>query len=133
MTYVRSQSWPGMSLAVCAFLALPAGAVRASSDQEPDVPEPVEVCLSCHAIAAGEPVLEGPTLWGVVGRRVASVEGFEYSDALRRLQGNWDRERLDRWLAAPQAYSPGTAMTLGGVRSAADRKVVLDFLETLRK
>jgi cytochrome c len=121
-----------MSLAACAFLALAAGAARASSDDGPDVPEPVEACLSCHTIAADEPLLEGPTLWGVVGRRVASVEGFEYSAALRKVQGRWDRERLDRWLTSPQAYAPGTLMTLGGVRSAADRKVVIDFLETLR-
>jgi len=43
-----------------------------------------------------------------------------------------DRERLDRWIAGPAAVTPGTKMTLGGVRSAADRKAVLDFLETLR-
>jgi len=127
------QGRASVALATFALLALSAGAVQASPDSDPEVPEPVEVCLSCHAIGANEPVLEGPTLWGVVGRPVASVPDFDYSDALRRLQGSWDRERLDRWLTAPQAFAPGTLMTLGGVRSAADRKVVLDFLETLRK
>jgi cytochrome c len=102
-----------------------------SPSAEDEVPEPVEVCLSCHAIRADEPALEGPTLWGVVGRRIASAPDFEYSDGLRRLQGNWDRDRLDRFLAAPQSYAPGVRMTFGGVRSAADRQVVLDFLETL--
>jgi cytochrome c len=111
--------------------------VAAASDPAPApsaedaVPEPAEVCLSCHAIRADEPALEGPTLWGVVGRPIASAPDFAYSDALRRLEGNWDRDRLDRFLAAPQAYAPGARMTFGGVRSAADRKVVLDFLETL--
>ena len=113
-------------------IALTPCAARAGSDEEgPEVPEPVEVCISCHAIAADEPVLEGPTLWGVVGRPVASVAGFEYSEALRAKGGTWTRERLDRWIAGPAAVTPGTKMTLGGVRSAADRKVVLDFLETL--
>ncbi len=103
----------------------------AAPSAEGAVPAPAEVCLSCHAIRADEPALEGPTLWGVVGRPIASAPDFEYSDALRRLEGTWDRSSLDRFLAAPQAYAPGARMTFGGVRSAADRKVVLDFLETL--
>jgi cytochrome c len=107
---------------------------RASPGDAPEaqVPEPVERCVSCHALTADEPALEGPTLWQVVGRPVASVPGFEYSDALESLGGVWTRERLDRFIAAPQAYAPGTLMELGGVRGAADRKMVLDFLETLR-
>ena len=87
--------------------------------------------LSCHSFGTDEPDLEGPPLRGVVGRAVASVADYEYSDALREKGGQWNRERLDRWIAGPQAVTPGTKMTLGGVRSAADRKVVLDFLETL--
>jgi cytochrome c2 len=32
---------------------------------------------------------------------------------------------------SPQTFAPGTLMTLGGVRNAADRQVVIDFLATL--
>jgi cytochrome c len=102
-----------------------------SAGSEIDVPEPVEACLSCHALEPGDEALEGPSLWRVVGRPVASLPGFEYSAALEALGGTWTRERLDRFLASPQAFAPGTRMELGGVRNAADRKVVLDFLETL--
>lgn len=117
-------------------VALRPGAVAMASDDEAgeidEVPEPAEVCLSCHTIDPDEPLLEGPTLWQVVGRPVASVPGFEYSAALRSRGGRWDRATLDSFLAAPQSFAPGTAMTLGGVRNAADRARVLDFLETLR-
>lgn len=125
---------PALFAALSAVLIAltPCTARAGSDDEEPEVPEPAEVCLSCHAIGPDEPVLVGPTLWGVVGRPVASVAGFEYSAALKAMGGHWDRARLDRWIAGPQAVSPGTKMTLGGVRSAADRAVVLDFLETLR-
>lgn len=121
-------------LAGLLLAATPTVAVNASPDGESaaSVPAAAEACLSCHAIAADEPALEGPTLWGVVGRRIASAADFEYSDALRRQQGAWDRAQLDRFLAAPQAFAPGTQMTLGGVRNAADRTAVIDFLETLR-
>lgn len=96
-----------------------------------EVPEAFEVCLSCHAYQPDEPELEGPSLWQVVGRRIASVHSFNYSAGLRKVEGHWDRATLDRFLAAPQAFAPGINMTFGGVRNAADRTVVLDFLETL--
>jgi cytochrome c len=125
-----------VSTAAAALACIAVSGARADDESAGDeygieVPEPVEVCLSCHAIHPDEPALEGPLLWQVFGRRIASLEGFEYSAALRKLDGTWDRERLDRFLAAPSAYAPGTRMTLGGVRSASDRKVVVDFLETL--
>lgn len=104
-------------------------AAWASSDAE--VPEAAEACLSCHAFQPGEPELEGPSLWGVVGRRIAGAPDYVYSDALRRQQGHWDRATLDRFLASPQEFAPGVNMTSGGVRNAAERKAVLDFLETL--
>lgn len=103
----------------------------ASSGNDLDVPEAAEACLSCHAIQPGEPELEGPTLWGVMGRRIAGAPDYVYSDALRSQQGYWDRATLDRFLASPQEFAPGVNMTFGGVKNAADRKVVLDFLETL--
>jgi len=105
-------------------------AAWASSDGE--VPKAAEACLSCHAFQPGEPELEGPTLWGVVGRRIAGAPDYVYSDALRSRQGHWDRATLDRFLASPQEFAPGVNMTSGGVRDATDRKAVLDFLETLK-
>lgn len=129
----RSRHRPSAVLVANAALFAAATACASSGDaSETVVPEPAERCVSCHALTADEPPLEGPTLWQVVGRPVASVPDFDYSDALESLGGVWTRERLDRFLTAPQAYAPGTRMELGGVRSAADRKVVLDFLETLR-
>lgn len=126
-----ASTFAALASAVLSAAACPGVAAWASDDVE--VPEPAEVCLSCHSLSPDEPVLEGPTLWQVVGRPVASVPGFDYSDGLARLRpGRWDRDALDRFLAAPQAYAPGTAMTMGGVRSAAARAQVLDFLATLR-
>jgi len=120
------RSW----MAACLALSLAAGPALASSDLE--VPAAAEGCLSCHAIQPGEPELEGPPLWGVFGRRIAGAPDYLYSDALRSQQGTWDRTTLDRFLASPQEFAPGVNMTFGGVRNAADRKIVLDFLESLQ-
>lgn len=112
-------------------LAIAAGNVAQASSAD-DVPAAADVCLSCHAFQPDEPELEGPPLWGVVGRRIAGAPGYAYSDALRSVGGTWDRATLDRFLAAPQEFAPGVNMTFGGVRNAADRAVVLDFLESLK-
>ena len=123
----RHHRWASVSLAV----AITVGPTAFASSED-EVPDAVEACLSCHAIQPGEPELEGPTLWGVVGRRIGGAPDYVYSDALRSQQGVWDRETLDRFLASPQQFAPGVNMTFGGVKNAADRKVVLDFLETLK-
>jgi cytochrome c len=114
-------------MAVAAALVIDAS--RAAD--EPPYPEAFEVCTSCHSYQQNEPLLEGPPLWDVVGRRVASVDGYEYSAALRAIGGNWDRARLDQFLTNPKLFAPGTKMDMGGVRNAAERAEVLDFLELL--
>ena len=97
----------------------------------PRVPEVFEPCLACHSYLKDEPLQEAPPLWGIVGRKVASVEGFDYSPALKSLAGTWDRARLDQFLTNPKAMVPGTQMTMGGIPDPAERAAVLDFLEQL--
>jgi cytochrome c len=98
---------------------------------EPQVPEAFEHCIACHTYQKDEPLQEAPPLWGVVGRKVASVEGFDYSPALKSLAGVWDRARLDQFLTNPKAMVPGTQMKMGGIPDPSERAVVLDFLEQL--
>lgn len=98
---------------------------------EPQVPAVVEPCIACHSYQKDEPLQEAPPLWGVVGRKVASVEGFDYSPALKSLGGAWDRARLDQFLTNPKAMVPGTQMKLGGIPDPAERAAVLDYLERL--
>jgi cytochrome c len=107
------------------------GNAAADPDGEIEVPDAAEVCASCHTFTLEEPASEGPPLWGVVGREVASVASFDYSTALRKLGGRWDRARLDRFLTSPAAYAPGTRMDMGGVRNATERARVIEFLATL--
>lgn len=57
-------------------------------------PEAFDPCLSCHAYEPDDTPLEGPSLWQVYERPIASLPGFDYSPALARIGGRWDRATL---------------------------------------
>jgi cytochrome c len=103
-------------------------------DDAVDYPEAFETCTTCHVYHKGEAPEEGAPLWGVYGRKIASVEGFEYSEGLKALAakwGTWDDARLDEFLASPKTAAPGTKMKLGGVKTPEGRAEVIKFLKTL--
>ncbi len=85
-------------------------------------------CKACHKVDGNNAV--GPHLNDVVGRAVASVEGFAYSDALKALGGDWTPERLDEWLTSPKAFAPGTKMSFAGLPKIEDRADVIAYLAT---
>ncbi len=65
-------------------------------------------CATCHSVNGRNGA--GPPLNGVIGRDVASIDSFPYSDALRELDGAWTEESLVRFILDPQAAAPGSAM-----------------------
>jgi cytochrome c2 len=92
-------------------------------------------CYSCHATERGKNDLEGPSLHGIIGRRVAAVRGFEYSRPMRayaRKHPRWNERLLDRYIADPEAAIPGTRMNFPGMRDAKERKALLEYLKSLR-
>jgi len=89
------------------------------------------LCSACHTVEPGGAALIGPNLHGVVGRDIASVEGFEYSPGLAALEGSWDAARLHEFLRSPMTYVPGTKMGMGGIGDAQERADLIAFLEGL--
>ncbi len=88
-------------------------------------------CGICHNFDKGGPNMIGPNLYGVLGRKVASHEGYEYSDALKAKEGNWDYDKVNQMITNPGAYVPGTKMALfPGLPDAKQRADVLVFLRT---
>jgi len=92
----------------------------------------VALCKVCHSFDKGAPSPVGPNLYGVVGRKIASFEGFNYSPALKGKQGEgeWTFEHLDLWLTNPQAFASGTTMAFPGLPDLATRADVIAFLRT---
>jgi cytochrome c len=90
----------------------------------------VKACETCHNVAKGKGPKIGPDLWGVVGRKIAGESGFQYSDAIKKLGGDWTFEKLDDWIAGPQKLAPGTKMTYAGLPDAQKRADLIAFLNT---
>jgi cytochrome c len=89
-------------------------------------------CGSCHNFAEGSGNKQGPELFGVVGRTIASHAGYTYSDALEaHADDTWTYENLSAFLMAPQDFAPGTKMTFGGLKNDQERANVIAYLSTL--
>jgi cytochrome c len=93
--------------------------------------EVAKKCAICHSFDKGGPNMIGPNLYGVLGRKIASHEGYEYSDALKAKEGDWGYENLDHMIENPNAFAPGTKMALfPGLPDAKQRAEVIAFLRT---
>ena len=63
-----------------------------------------------------------------MGKPHGHVAGFSYSDALKSVAGNWDFEGMDKWLANPKKYAPGTKMTFAGLGNPEERANLIAYL-----
>ena len=88
-------------------------------------------CALCHTTEAGKNKI-GPSLFGIVGRKSATVENFNYSEAMKKFDHTWDGGTLDEYLADPRATVPGTKMIFPGIKDKTERDDVIAYLETLK-
>jgi cytochrome c len=87
-------------------------------------------CVSCHVFEKGGANGTGPALWGVLGRDAGSMPGFAYSEPMQA-HGAWNYDELDKFLAAPQQYIPGTKMSFVGLKKQDDRINLIAYLRTM--
>ncbi|MEO1040176.1 MAG: cytochrome c family protein [Pseudomonadota bacterium] len=95
----------------------------------------VRRCVSCHTLGEGGADGTGPHMWGVMGRAVAAVDGFNYSSAMQDYSEDssvvWGYQNMYDYLENPRRYVPGTAMSFAGLRNQEDRINIIAFLRTL--
>jgi cytochrome c len=88
-------------------------------------------CQICHNLQKGQGPKVGPDLYDVVGRPRAAQPGFNYSAAMKAKGGTWTVDELNKFLAKPSAYIPGTLMTFAGLPRENQRADVIAYLNTL--
>jgi cytochrome c len=96
--------------------------------------EVYRACVACHTLKSDDGVRAGPTLAGIFGRRIASLPGYNFSEALKKLDIVWTPETVSKLFeVGPMAYTPGTKMPEQRIGSPDDRAALMRFLEMATK
>ena len=86
-------------------------------------------CVACHSLNRDEGDRAGPSLAGLFGRKIATLPGYNFSPALKKLDIVWTPETVAKLFeVGPVAYTPGTKMPEQKIGSAEDRAALVKFL-----
>ncbi len=135
---------PGYALPAATEAA--AGGAAAAAAPAPDVPLPAllakadpkkgeaaaKVCTTCHTLEKGatdKPT--GPNLHDIVGRKMAATSFAGYSDALKAKGEAWSYDDINKFLANPKGFVPGTKMAFAGERDPAKRADIIAYLRSI--
>jgi cytochrome c len=111
-----------VALTVSAAIGAPASSCGAAQGEQV-----LEKCAACHSLLAGQHMM-GPSLNGLSGRRAGTVDGFNFSIALRDSGIVWNDVTLNEFLKSPQSFIPGTVMPFGGIQNATERAALVCYL-----
>jgi cytochrome c len=138
-TSIGEQSRSGIDMAKITLIAAAAAALALSGTAALAAGDPVEgekafkrSCGACHVAVKDGPKRLGPPLFGLVGRKAGSVEGFRYSEANKNSGVTWTPQILDQYLTDPKKFMPGTNMAFAGLKKDDERANVVSYLETLK-
>lgn len=109
-------------------------AVRLASASAENGQKLTRACAACHDFTKGGKNKVGPALWGVVGRKPASHEGFKYSGSMTEYaEGTdaWLYENLDVFLTKPKDLVDKTSMSYNGLKKPEQRADVIAYLRSL--
>lgn len=88
-------------------------------------------CQACHTFEKGGPNRVGPNLYDIVGHERGEGRNFNFSQAMKSKGGTWTDDELNKFLANPRGYIPGTNMTFAGLSRDQQRADVIAYLHTL--
>ena len=88
-------------------------------------------CVACHSTEAGVHMM-GPSVHGLMSRKVGTAAGFLYSPAMEEANFQWTEDTLSAFLKSPMQYVPGTSMPFGGIKKIKQRQNLVCFINQLK-
>ena len=85
-------------------------------------------CRACHSLKPNETNRIGPSLYGIINQPAGSIEGYEYSEALKQSNVYWNLDNLDQWIEKPYEMIPGNKMVFSGMRKKQDRNDLIAYI-----
>ena len=129
---IISSSVTRLPVLISLTMAISGAASAVAAEGDPEAGERVfRQCVACHSLNEGENRV-GPSLYGIFGREAGSVDGYNYTDAMRDSGVVWDAETLDAHLADTRGFIPNNRMGImnpQGVPDAQDRADIISYLE----
>ena len=116
-----------LALSVALIAALASGSALAAGDAKKGK-KIFNKCKACHSIKEGKNKI-GPSLYGIIGRASASIEGYKYSKAMKASGITWNEKTLSEFLTKPRAYVKGTKMGFPGLKKQKQRDDVIAYLK----
>jgi len=87
-------------------------------------------CSLCHTLTSDGGNRAGPTLYKVFGRRVGTLPGYPYSEALKKADIIWSTKTIELLFGlGPDHYLPGTKMPLQRIADPKKREALIAYLK----
>jgi cytochrome c len=133
MYMTKLRATPAIGLGFCSAMLVVKAVAQMPLPQArpPDGPTLFkQQCATCHTTNTTDPVRQGPSLFGIFGRRAGSVDGFHYSAGFAKADFAWDDTKLDAWMSNPQQMIPGTNMAYRQAKPEV-RTAIIAYLKEL--
>lgn len=91
-------------------------------------------CTACHQVGEGAQNKVGPMLNGIVGHAAGAVDGFRYSNPLKKAADGgliWDEASLTQFLSKPRDFIKGTKMSFAGLKKDEEIAAVIAYLRSI--
>ena len=120
-------------VAVLALACLGTGAANAAGDAAKGKAAFERQCAICHTVEKGGDNRLGPNLFGIIGKKAGTAQGYTYTNAFKtRANWEWTEDAIGGWMMFPSTMIPGTAMGIFQGIAERDRDDLVAYLATLK-